>query len=201
MSDASQFHITVQLIHAARDGNLVAVGELIARYRPQLLERIRAFLGPEARRFTDSDDLLHELFLDLVKAFDGMAIRDDEAFLNLTAHIARNNLRDLLRRERLRKMNRLATSLDVCDDSNPTLGNVDRAEQIERLEEALAALPEDYQAVIRLRDLEGLPYREIAQRMGRPTEAACHMLHARAISRLARLLGGNAGDGNHRGEA
>lgn len=42
--------------------------------------------------------------------------------------------------------------------------------------------------MIELRDLEGLPFREIAAQMERPSEGAAQVHHARALAKLARYL-------------
>ena len=43
--------------------------------------------------------------------------------------------------------------------------------------------------VIILRVFEGLSHREIARRLGRPSENAVHKLYGRALAKLAELLG------------
>jgi RNA polymerase sigma-70 factor (ECF subfamily) len=55
------------------------------------------------------------------------------------------------------------------------------------LADALAELPADYRDVIVLRQIEGLPFDEIAQRMQRSAGAA-RMLWLRALSNLRESL-------------
>jgi RNA polymerase sigma-70 factor (ECF subfamily) len=52
-----------------------------------------------------------------------------------------------------------------------------------QLADAIAGLPEDYQEVIVLRNLQRLPFDEVARRMGRSRPAA-QMLWMRALRRL-----------------
>jgi RNA polymerase sigma-70 factor (ECF subfamily) len=54
---------------------------------------------------------------------------------------------------------------------------------------ALGRLPEDYREVIILRHLEGLTFREVAERMGR-SENGVQKLWVRALANLHRLLEG-----------
>jgi RNA polymerase sigma factor (sigma-70 family) len=186
------FRHTVTLIERAKGGDGTAFDRLCERYEGRLLERIRRMLGPEVRGFAQSMDLVQELFVDLVRDFERFEIRDDEAFLRWATGIARNNIRDLVRRHRVRRMERLATSLvqpAAGAGAEPTpLDVLDRDEQIGELHEALGRLPEDYRRVIELRDLEELSYAQIAKEMGRPSEAAAQMLHARALARLTALM-------------
>ena len=56
-----------------------------------------------------------------------------------------------------------------------------------RLADALARLPADYAEVILLRNVEGYPHEEIAQRMGRSV-GAVRMLWVRALARLRQQL-------------
>ena len=60
-------------------------------------------------------------------------------------------------------------------------------EEIERIEAAFSELPEDYQEVITLGSLIGLPQQEIAARL-ETTEGAVRQLLYRARARLAMLL-------------
>jgi len=57
-----------------------------------------------------------------------------------------------------------------------------------RVSMALADLPHDYQEVIVLRNLQRLPFNEVAERMGR-SRPAVQMLWMRAIRKLQESLG------------
>jgi len=57
------------------------------------------------------------------------------------------------------------------------------------LADALAKLPADYAELIVLRHLQGLPFAEVARRMGRSVDSV-EKLWIRALARLRRLLGG-----------
>jgi RNA polymerase sigma-70 factor (ECF subfamily) len=53
--------------------------------------------------------------------------------------------------------------------------------------DAVSRLPEDYQEVVILRNLQQLPFDEVAERMGRSRPAA-QMLWMRAIRKLQEIL-------------
>ncbi len=61
-----------------------------------------------------------------------------------------------------------------------------------RVTEALGRLSDDHHEVIQLRNLQRLPFNEVAQRMGR-TRAAVQMLWMRAIKKLQEALGVETG--------
>ena len=77
---------------------------------------------------------------------------------------------------------------DIGADRNPTPSTEAMAnEKIELLQSALAKMPEDFAAVIRLRNLEELTFNEIAERMGRSYNAVAK-LWQRAIVQLEQQL-------------
>jgi RNA polymerase sigma-70 factor (ECF subfamily) len=64
---------------------------------------------------------------------------------------------------------------------------VSKREQALQLAGALEDLPEDYREVILLRQVEGLPFAEVARRIGR-SEDSVQKLWVRALDRLRRVL-------------
>src|SRR5262249_8360951 len=66
-----------------------------------------------------------------------------------------------------------------------------RGEQALQIAEALARLPADYQTVIVLRHLEGLPFAQVAERMGKSVDSV-EKLWLRGLGRLRREFGGGA---------
>ena len=61
-------------------------------------------------------------------------------------------------------------------------------EEVVLLADALERLPPDYREVIVLRNLQHLPFEEVAQRMGRKS-GAVRMLWARALEKLTEEMG------------
>ena len=62
-----------------------------------------------------------------------------------------------------------------------------RRERAACLSDQLARLPADYREVLVLRNLEGLPFPEVARRMNR-SAGAVRILWVRAVDQLRRLL-------------
>jgi RNA polymerase sigma-70 factor (ECF subfamily) len=70
--------------------------------------------------------------------------------------------------------------------SSPS-GQAQRRERAALVADHLARLPADYREVIVLRNLEGLPFAEVARRMGR-SAGAVRVLWVRAVDQLRHLL-------------
>jgi RNA polymerase sigma-70 factor (ECF subfamily) len=80
--------------------------------------------------------------------------------------------------ERSSGANPMETAL-VSRSSSPS-SHARRRERAARLADQLARLPADYREVLILRNLEGLPFAEVARRMGR-TAGAVRILWVRAV--------------------
>ena len=57
-----------------------------------------------------------------------------------------------------------------------------------RLEEALASLPDDQREALRLRYVEGMPSKQIAERLGK-TDGGVRVMLTRSLNRLQSILG------------
>jgi RNA polymerase sigma-70 factor (ECF subfamily) len=75
----------------------------------------------------------------------------------------------------------------VAPGSSPS-GQAARREQAVLLADALDRLPEHYREVIVLRHLEGLPFAEVARRLGR-SEDGVQKIWVRALAGLRLALG------------
>jgi RNA polymerase sigma-70 factor (ECF subfamily) len=191
----SGFADTVALIRDARAGDARALNAVVARWRQPLLERIRLMMGAEARGAADSSDFFHDLFIEILRDFDSLPRLDERSFLRWATCLARNNIRDALRRHHERAIGDFASSLDCRSLGN--LGDrpappdiAERNEQVDRLIDALGELAEDHRRVIELRDFDRLSFAEVGRCMGR-TENAAQILHHRALIRLGELLRGD----------
>ncbi|MFP6762595.1 MAG: sigma-70 family RNA polymerase sigma factor, partial [Planctomycetaceae bacterium] len=73
-----------------------------------------------------------------------------------------------------------------------------RREQEIEVADALSTLPDDYQEIIVLRNLQRLPFDEIAERMDR-SRPACQMLWMRALKKLQSVLTSEQADASGNG--
>lgn len=185
---SSSYSQTVELLRAARGGNHAALERIATKYHDRLLNRIRLMMGPEARRCAESGDFLQTVFLDLCTHAPVERLDDEEGLLGFMTAIARNNITSALRKRRERALASFSASMcgPPVDGRTPS-ADAHHAETVRLLITAIERLNADHRTVIELRDLEQLPFREIAERMGK-SEAAVQMLHARALLKLGGML-------------
>ncbi len=141
-------------------------------YEPAL----RAYLQKRFPALPDHDDLLQETYLRTLRAYEGGRVTHAKAFLFTTA---RNAAIDLFRRRRGRDHEPIsdASALPLLDEA-PGFGEaLEREQRLEVLLEAILALPERCRQVMMLRHLDGLAYKEIAERLGiSPETVKVHMI-------------------------
>ncbi|MGQ0637386.1 MAG: sigma-70 family RNA polymerase sigma factor [Planctomycetaceae bacterium] len=190
-----------ELLAQARDGAEPARGALLEKYRNYLELLARVEIGRRLRNKVDTSDIVQETFLEAVRNFDrfrGSGEREFVAWLReilfariavIQRHYVGTQQRDVRREQHLGFD--LGHSSRMFDAALLALSTpsqqLARREQGVLLAEALAQLPEDYREVVVLRQLEELPFSEVAQRMGRSVSSV-KQLWARSLHRLRRLL-------------
>lgn len=181
---------SLELLRRAQRGDGAALHVLLDRFGPRLLGRIRLMLGEEARSRAESGDFLQTTLLDVLQAFDTKPLTDERHLLRWMTNVARNRIRDSVRRRRELALETLSGSLapDSHKSASTPSGHAMLDEDVHRLAEALEELPEPERLAIELHDLEGLSHRDVGLRLGRSEDAA-RRLHGRAMLRLGGLLG------------
>jgi RNA polymerase sigma-70 factor (ECF subfamily) len=189
--------ITLQLVRRVQGGDHDALQPLFERYYERVRRIVRVRLGAPLRSRLDSGDIVQETFLAALKGFDRFDLRDEAALIHWLSVLAENRIRDAAdyndaakraagREVPLASPGRSGTvHLDPASDGT---GPADRAandEQVERLEEAISALPEDLREIVLLRDYAGMAWEDIATRVGRPSPDAARMAHGKALLLLA----------------
>lgn len=163
-----------QLVTAALDGDRAAFGELVDLLKRPLFNLCMAHLRNEA----EAMDLVQDTFL---KAYTRMDLfRRDSNFRAWIYRIAANGCIDRIRRRRTRAADELddRTSAENLDEGDlPAVATYGRASPLqeygraqlgERLEKALATLPESHRQCVILCDVHGYSYQEIADELGIP---------------------------------
>ena len=169
------------LLERARRGDRAALDDLCKReWRPVYGIAYRA-LGNVA----EAQDLTQEVFLRALRSLDRYRVTG-VPFSAYLATIARNRLRDGWRGHRpaLVQLDH-AAGLPAAGGAPETAAIL--ADERQRLHDALADLPTDYQAVIRLRVLDGLSSAETGRIMGRSPDAV-RQLQRRALAALRDAL-------------
>lgn len=156
MDDAS-------LVASARAGDADAFAALVGRYERRIVRLVRGMV-PES----DTEDVTQEAFL---KAFRKLGDFDGRSqFYTWLYRIAANTAMDWRKRERHRRHAALPESPEGEDatlspDAGPDVA-ARRRELSRRIDDAIASLPERYHEILVLREIEGLSYEEIADRLG-----------------------------------
>jgi RNA polymerase sigma-70 factor, ECF subfamily len=184
--------------------------ESIEDYRDYLLLLVRLQLGSRPRSKLDASDVVQQAILHAHERraqFRGRTEGELLAWLRtILANALATSVRRLdtqardPRRERsleaeLERSSSRLEGLLAADQTSPSERAV-RGEELLRLTEALARLPEDQRRVVELHYLRGLPVAEVAERIARSRPAAVGLLF-RGLKRLRELLRepGDSGDG------
>ena len=137
---------------------------------------LRAYLSKRFPALPDHDDLVQETYVRTLRAHQGGRVPCARAFLFTTA---RNAAIDLFRRRRGHAHEELSefTVLPLIDEAPDLAEAAEREQRLEVLLEAILALPERCRQVMMLRHLDGLAYKEIAERLGiSPETVKVHMI-------------------------
>jgi RNA polymerase sigma-70 factor (ECF subfamily) len=194
-----------ELLQAARAGDADALGALLQRYRNYLLLLARLQLDQRLASKVDPTDVVQETFLEAYRDFGQFQGGTEGELTAWLRQILVGNLANLLRRYlgTQRRDVRLERELRAgLDQSAAGLGGAlpaphsspsqraARREEAVLLADALQRLPEHYREAVILRSLQGLPFAEVARRMGR-SEDSTEKLWARGLVRLRRLMEGS----------
>ena len=177
---------------AARNGDRASLDLLLRRHYDRVYAVCRRVTGHDA----DAADASQEAMILIVR---GLATFDGRStFATWVYRIATNASLDELRRKRRRPLVGLAATGRGDDDEGDLGGDrsdPDSAARIDALgdrillDEALAALPDDFRIPVVLRDVGGLDYSEIAAVIGVPIGTVKSRI-ARGRAQLASALGG-----------
>lgn len=154
-----------------RDGDARAFEVLMTRHR----KPIYAFILRSVRDPAQAEDLLQETFLRLIKGAD--AYERQAKFTTWLYTIARNLCVDAARRGKHRNAASLDAPVAGSDRATPLVelvsdgkAGADRAamdrELARRIQEAVAALPEEQREIFLLREVADLQFNEIAAVVG-----------------------------------
>ena len=196
-----------QLLADARGGRTESLGRVLELNRTDLGLLARAQIDLQLQGRVDASDLVQDTFLDACRDFQyfrGTSHREWVAWLRkiLFFNLARVVQRQVGAKKRSARrevpLDRRVSASEgssgaipieialVSRSSSPS-GHARRRERSACLADQLARLPADYREVLILRNLEGLPFPEVARRMDR-SSGAVRILWVRAVDQLRRLL-------------
>jgi RNA polymerase sigma-70 factor (ECF subfamily) len=186
------------LLAAARAGAPQPLDRLFETCRNYLNVVAGAYLGNALRAKADASDLVQETMLEAYRDFATFRGSTEAEWLAWLRRILRHNAANLVRHYAQTGKRRVwrEVSLQGPADNSSAAGGIDPADGGESpsqrlirqerellVADALARLSEDHREVIVLRNLERLPFDEVARRLGR-SRPAVQMLWMRALHHL-----------------
>ena len=152
-----------ELLLRMQGGDEAAFEALVRLYEKKVYTLCRRMCGNDE----DAQEAAQDAFLSLWRS--AKSFRGDASLSTWLYRLATNACIDLLRRnqrggERV-SLDDEETTLEIVDDRPLPEQALERKETQRLINEALAALPEDYRAILLLREAEGLSYAEIADAM------------------------------------
>lgn len=211
LSPASRFstheYAVDRLLAEAFDGQQNAVGNLLEKYRNYLLLVANRELGSDVRQKVAASDVVQESIAEAWQDFERFSGTTQGELLAWLRRILMNNLADATARLRntAKRDIRREVSLNNHDsiaavafnlpamDGTPSEQTV-ASEQERQLHRGLDRLPQHYAQVIRMRNLDCLPFADIGKQLKVSADAA-RKLWERAVERLTDELGsGNVHD-------
>jgi RNA polymerase sigma-70 factor (ECF subfamily) len=197
MTDAETPKVS-ELIQGARQGDADCRDQLFALCRTYLGFAARAQVESWLKVKVDASDLVQQTMLEAHRDFDRFQGRSEQEWLAWLKKILAHNAADFVRRYRGTAKRQVRREVPLRD---PAASGIPRGapepaapgrtpsqeflllDDEFRVTAALAELPEDYQRVIVLRNLQRLSFNEVAESMGR-SRPAVQMLWMRAIKKL-----------------
>ncbi len=176
------------LIARTLEGELTAFEQLVERHRA-VVHRVAARIAGRE----DAADVSQDAFLRAFHRLD--RFRGTAPFRSWLLQITHNAAVDSLARRQRHRVEAPHED-DASPDRDPRrqpVSELERRERQQRLEFKLRLLRSDYRSLLVLRDLEELPYEEIAQVLDLPLGTVKGRLH-RARAELINLLRNNTYD-------
>jgi RNA polymerase sigma-70 factor, ECF subfamily len=196
-----------ELVSRLRAKDSAALAEFIEAHRPQLMAFIERQLGTGLRRKVEADDVFQEASAEAVRSLPQIELGDRDPFSWL-CQIAERRIIDLHRRffgAQKRDAGRevpLGTpgsgsegepagliNMLVASMTTPSQAFSRNAREAKLLE-ALQKLPEDQREALRMRYVENLPSKQIAEKLNK-TDAAVRVMLTRSLKKLQELLAGD----------
>jgi RNA polymerase sigma-70 factor (ECF subfamily) len=192
------------LLAEARRGRTDSLGSLLELYRNYLHLLARTQIDMHLRARANPSDLVQETFLQACRNFHQfrgtserellgwlrrILVRSLARLVETQVHAQKRNIhREVSLERREAQLNRSSDYFEaalVSPCSSPST-QAQRRELAALVADQLARLPPAYREVIVLRNLEGLAFEEVAQRMER-TPGAVRVLWLRALDKLRQL--------------
>ncbi len=191
------------LIRRIQSRDTQALGEFIERHRMQLCGFIRSITGTRLLSVVEVDDLLQEVSTAAITGLESAPLDDYEP-MQWLQQVARRRVVDAHRFHfdaKRRDAGRQQTIHADGDAADKAVGiehmlvasmtsasaAMSRDVRMDRMQQAIAALPDEQRTAIRLRYVDGLPTKDIAKQLGK-TDVAIRVLLSRSMRSLEKQL-------------
>lgn len=189
-----------ELLKKAREGDDAARDRLFVVCRNYVSIAARAEVATWLKAKVDASDLVQQTLLEAHRGLANFRGTTEAEWLGWLRRILSHNAADFVRQyhgvEKRRAGREVPLAADdsgqpgiQLSDGGPTPSALVMQKELQlQVADAVARLPEDYQEVVILRNLQQLPFDEVAERMGR-SRPAVQMLWMRAIRQLQEVMG------------
>jgi RNA polymerase sigma-70 factor (ECF subfamily) len=193
------------LVARVKSGNREALAEYISRHSPQLIAFIEKRMSDGLRRKVEASDILQDVTASALHSVGEVQLGDREPFGWLCQQAERRII-DAHRHHFGAQKRAAGREVYLDAPSGGESGGIadllaaslttpsaaySRQQKEFHMLEALESLPEDSREALRMRYVEGLPSKEIAERLGR-TDGAVRVLLTRSLQKLQEILSRNS---------
>lgn len=195
-----------KLVERLKGGDTEALVAFIDARRPQLLAFIERSTSDQLRKIVEAVDILQEVSINAIDGLDAIELGDRDPF-NWLCQLAERRIIDAHRKyigAQKRSANKevgLQTpragsdqqgliDILVASITSPS-GVFSRGQREFELLKAMDDLPEEAREALRMRYVENLPSKEIAEKLGK-SDGAIRVLLSRSLDRLERKLSENS---------
>jgi len=193
---------TQELVILAKGGDDSALEQLCRVYGERVRRIIRLRMGTDIRPRLDSMDLVQDALVSALGGLKDFTYKNEGDFLRWLSRITQNELRDNL--DKIYTDKRDIRKEVRPENYGPTTGGgfvgspgpieattpsviMSKKEDLDKLEKAIDQLKSDYREVIVLAKIDGLSYKEIANRLGKSIDSVGHLL-SRAMVALTEVF-------------
>ena len=159
------------LVRSFQAGNKAAFDKLVLNHKDRIFNLCFRFLGD----YQEANDSAQEVF---VKAYRSLKrFRFESAFGTWLYRIAVNTCKNKVKSLDYRYAKKMvyldnpgavqdAHGLEISDETQSPLAELEKRERMELIQRAIESLPPEQKMVVILRDIQGLPYDDIADITG-----------------------------------
>lgn len=176
---------TRSLICRAQQGDRAAFDKLVRTFGGRLKSLVRSLLGQRLRGRIEVDDILQETFLRSLDSIEHFTWQGEDSFFRWLARIAEHLIWNAAQKH---PRSELALTEDVKDSAVTPMTTMRREERLDRLKACVASLTADQKEVLQLSRIEGLPIKQIAERLSR-SPGSVRMILFRALKNLKASFG------------